>query len=92
MFVDRRNSLSAGRAWIKFFTTAVIFNTTRVLLILLCHPSRDLKQLKNATIPHHGNLCAVEHDDVATVAAPAEKQMHAMVSNYLDRTHKTIQL
>lgn len=92
MFVDRRNSLSAGRARIKFFTTAVIFNATRVLLTLLCHPSCDLKQLKNATIPHHGNLCAVEHDDVATVAAPAEKQMDAMVSNYLDRTHKTIQL
>lgn len=33
-------------------------------------------------MPHHGNLCAVEHDD--TVAAPAEKQMHTMVSSYLD--------
>lgn len=34
-------------------------------------------------MPHHGNFCAGEHDDVATVAAPAEKQMHAMVSYYL---------
>lgn len=34
-------------------------------------------------MPHHGNLCAVEHDDVDTVAAPAEKQMHAVVSYYL---------
>ena len=46
-------------------------------------------------MPHHGNLCAVEHDDVATVAAPAEKQMHAAVSCYLaicnEGTHKTIQ-
>lgn len=34
-------------------------------------------------MPHHGNFCAGEHDDVAIVAAPAEKQMHAMVSYYL---------
>lgn len=33
----------------------------------------------------HGNLCAVEHDDVDTVAAPAEKQVHALVSYYQDK-------
>lgn len=39
-------------------------------------------------MPHHGNLCAVEHDDVDTVAAPAEKQMHAMVSYYLAKCNE----
>lgn len=49
---------------------------------------------ENVTIPHHGNLCAVEHDDVSTVPAPAQKQKHAAVSHYLwlDWTNKTIYL
>lgn len=33
-------------------------------------------------MPHHGNLCAVEHDDVDTVAALEEKQMDDMVSYF----------
>lgn len=32
------------------------------------------EHLKNATVPHHGNRCAVEHDNVNMIAAPAEKQ------------------
>lgn len=35
--------------------------------------------MKNVSMFHHGNLCSVEHDDVAPVADTAEKQLHAMV-------------
>lgn len=42
-----------------------------------------LKQVKNVSIYHHGNLCSVEHDDVAPLADTAEKQMHATVPCYL---------
>ena len=69
MLVERRRPFPTGQAWIRVFTTAVIMDATSVSSL---HYSNSYAT-SSATMPHHGNHCAVKHDD--TVAAPAEKQM-----------------